>query len=311
MIFLLLGWLLLIVVGIKYFAKKDVDALNKENSLALRGICAIEIMLGHLGIATGSLLLYPNRKAGILFVGIFFVLSGYGLAYSVSRKENYMENFLRSRIAKIIVPAYVIYVVGVFVNIAIEGWTGRRFADIVNPIMFWHGTNWYVWELIGLYIVFWICEKFRLLRKNYLLVFLVSLAFVCAAFAFKINNPWYGSTFCFWLGLVFYENQAKVKELFYSKFPWLKIFFLSVTVCISILLFFVLGEESLIGNLIARNVASLAFSLLVIIILHYIQVGNVVSKWLGKYSYEIFLFHPLFIAVLREYVNNDVFLRRW
>lgn len=54
----------------------------------------IVIMIGHIGLATGSIVLYPNRKAGILFVGIFFMLSGYGLIYSVDNKPEYLKHFL-------------------------------------------------------------------------------------------------------------------------------------------------------------------------------------------------------------------------
>lgn len=86
--------------------------------MALRGICAIEIMPGHIGIATESMVLYPNRKAGILFVGIFFALSGYGLMYSMKNKKDYLQTFWKRRIPKILVPAYVVFLSGIVVNVA-------------------------------------------------------------------------------------------------------------------------------------------------------------------------------------------------
>lgn len=100
MIILLISWLLLILTGSKFADKNQFykNVLSENQSNALRGICAIEIMLGHIGIATESLLLYPYRKAGILFVGIFFMLSGYGLSYGVSYKEKYLEHFFLNRV---------------------------------------------------------------------------------------------------------------------------------------------------------------------------------------------------------------------
>ncbi len=70
MLILLILWLTLIFLGI---SKNDSAQrpFSKEQAIALRGICAVEIMLGHIGLATGRVVLYPNRKAGILFVGIF------------------------------------------------------------------------------------------------------------------------------------------------------------------------------------------------------------------------------------------------
>lgn len=295
----------MIAYGIRISKEGREEPFGKRNSLALRGICAIEIMLGHLGIATNSIFLFPNRKAGILFVGIFFALSGYGLAYSISNKAQYMDGFLRRRIPKIIIPAFAIHTIGVLLYAWENGWQEQWYVGIINPMAIWTRTNWYVWELIGLYMVFWICEKYGVLRKRYILVLLASVVFVCVAFAFRIDNPWYGSTFCFWIGLEFYEQRGGIKHNVIS-FPLLKIIGLGFLVGVAILLFFILGEESLVGNLIARNVASVAFVILVLLMLCYMRIGNVASNWLGKYSYEIFLFHPIFIGVLRELIGNNI-----
>ncbi len=106
-------WLILIFVGIRYVnVSDDIIAFDKDSSLALRGICSIEIMLGHIGIAVDSAVLFPNCKAGILFVGVFFALSGYGLMYSMQHKENYLKKFLWNRFPQILLPAYIIYVAG-------------------------------------------------------------------------------------------------------------------------------------------------------------------------------------------------------
>ena len=66
--------------------KEKISPLNGRNVIALRGICAIEIMIGHIGLATGSIILYPNRKAGILFVGIFFCYQDMG--YHIVKRKN-------------------------------------------------------------------------------------------------------------------------------------------------------------------------------------------------------------------------------
>lgn len=98
------------------------NILSKSTTNALKGISAIEIMIGHLGIATGWMLLYPNRKAGILFVGLFFFISGYGLMFSYLRNKNYLKNFLIKKVVIIIVPAYLVYLLnGVFELIQTHG----------------------------------------------------------------------------------------------------------------------------------------------------------------------------------------------
>ena len=75
MVIILILWIILIFWGISE-NKNHSNPLNKSLALALRGICAIEIMIGHIGLVTGSVVLYPNRKAGILFVGFFSCCPG-------------------------------------------------------------------------------------------------------------------------------------------------------------------------------------------------------------------------------------------
>lgn len=89
MILILVVFLLLTLYGC---IKRETNyPLQGSSLIALRGICAIEIMIGHIGLETGSIVLYPNRKAGILFVGIFFMLSGYGHHIVNRGKENYFR----------------------------------------------------------------------------------------------------------------------------------------------------------------------------------------------------------------------------
>lgn len=282
------------------------NPLSKENVLAVRGICAFEILLGHLGVATESVFLYPNRKAGILFVGVFFVLSGYGLAYSVTANSEYLKTFIKKRLPKILVPAVMIYIICISFQHVLCGDAKVSYIDRLNPLTFFETTNWYVWELVGLYILFWICVRFDILKKHYLLILLVSLAFICVAHMCEIGKTWYGSTLCFWQGLILFEEQDKFKQKFVNKNPFLNMVILGLLTCLSIALFFFLDEGSIIGDIVARNIASLSFALMVIILLYCVKIGNNISKWLGKYSYEIFLFHPFLILIFRDIVKNDI-----
>ena len=65
-----LCWLVLIVYN---FRRNDVlgNALSLENCNSIRGGAAIGIMISYIGLATGSIIQYPNRKVGLLFVGLF------------------------------------------------------------------------------------------------------------------------------------------------------------------------------------------------------------------------------------------------
>lgn len=297
MLLILFSWLLLIFIGIKYHKEPLAIPFSKESTLALKGICAIEIMLGHIGLHTNSIVLFANRKAGILFVGIFLALSGYGLIYSLCNKENYLKGFFRQRILKILLPAYVVYIFNTLIS-------QESLNNLINPIQFFHSTNWYVWEIIVLYFLFYIFAKLLSHKQLCLALFLLSLIFIGVAYIFRIDIPWYGSTLCFSLGIFYYLYRDEIYTNYINCKKYLPtIAIMDVALITGILVFFILGE-SFVGYVIARNVASTAFVLLTIFLLSHFTIGNRLSNWLGKYSYEIFLFHFVYLKVFKS-VNNQ------
>lgn len=303
MLLIVIIWIMLALIGIKYNDKTTDTAFTLHNSIALRGICSIEIMIGHLGAATGSMALFPNRKAGILFVGVFFALSGYGLMYSVTNKVDYLTKFISNRMKKILIPAYVVFFVTIILH-SIMNQDMLCLINVINPKVFFQTTNWYIWELLMLYFVFYMSIKMEKGKKFHFIILLFSIFFVCIAYGCDFENPWYGSTFCFWLGIIYFIYKDKFMEMFVLKNPTVKMICLCIVMSASICLFFV--EWGVIGLLIARNIASVVFTIILIIFLHWFCLGNKITIWLGKYSYEIFLLHPLFIEILRPWIETDI-----
>ena len=158
MIIFLIAWLVLIFYKIKIDSNSVPNPFNKENSVILRGMAALEIMIGHIGLATGSKILFPNRKAGILFVGIFLALSGYGLMYSKENKKQYMDEFLGKRLCKLLIPAYSVYIIFVIFQM-VQSKNIIYLRNIIDMKHFFLNTNWYVWEIILLYCIFYTAYK--------------------------------------------------------------------------------------------------------------------------------------------------------
>lgn len=301
MIIFLLIWLLLVCRGIRI--KKDIQFIpfSKENSLIIRGISAAEIMLGHIGLATGSFILYPNRKAGVLFVGIFLALSGYGLMYSREKNSDYMKGFLLKRLKSVLLPAYIVYFLFIVFKI-IQTKQVLGIIDLINPKVFFLNTNWYIWEIIFLYIVFYVCSRFVKQMTN--LILCISIVFIFTAYFIGLDNPWYGSTLCFVFGMWYYENQKWVEKKVVDHYITILLLGLLITGG-SILSFILLGNGSIFGNPIARNIASTAFVCVIISALYKVSVGNKVSAWCGRHSYEIYLFHIMYINILKKYFLNN------
>jgi membrane-bound acyltransferase YfiQ involved in biofilm formation len=112
---------------------------------------------GHRNRETGNIIQFPNRKVGILFVGIFLMISGYGLMYGLENKEDYLKNFWPKRLGKMIPIFAIVVIIDFIINKEIN------FSRATG------GAKWYVYELIILYILFYISN--RLFIKNQLAIF--------------------------------------------------------------------------------------------------------------------------------------------
>jgi len=285
-----LAWGLLCLLGID--KNVDKNALSLQNTSALRGICAIEIMLGHIGISTRNIIQFPNKKAGILFVGLFLMISGYGLMFGLDNKKDYLKNFWPKRLGKMIPIFLIILIVDFILNkeISLSRATG--------------GAKWYVYELIILYILFYI--SYSLFKKNQLaIVFLVSMALAFLFWLFKFDNPWYGSTLCFPLGMAYYKIKKKTGDITNLKRIILVMGLFFIT-GVTILGFF-LWDELFVGVFLCRNIASVSFCFAILLILEKFTIGNKMSLMLGMISYEIYLIHGIFIRIFEKnlIIEND------
>ena len=151
MALILVLWLTLILAGIS-MNKDGQKPFCLKQTICLRGICAVEIMTGHIGLATGSVVLYPNRKAGILFVGIFFMLSGYGVVYGMEHKADYSKQFLLNRTIKLLIPAYAVKTIMLLTDNFLSGFTGggyRRHQISHRAELVRLGTITFLFYLLG------------------------------------------------------------------------------------------------------------------------------------------------------------------
>ena len=139
-----------------------------------------------------------------------------------------------------------------------------------------------------------------------LLISIISV-FIIVAYALKIDNPWYGSSMCFPLGILYAQKHDQLDNFINKKY-WTKNLALLSLCGMNIVLFFVLGNDSLVGNPMARNVASCMFSLWIISLIQKINIDYKLFRWLGEISYEIFLLHPVWIICLAFMSNKLLFL---
>lgn len=92
----------------------DSEAFSRDSTGVLRGLMAVAIYLSHVLPTCELQYLKLSTKIlssnAYLFVGTFFMLSGYGLFSSYRNKPQYLENFIGKRF----IPLYIKNVILIF-----------------------------------------------------------------------------------------------------------------------------------------------------------------------------------------------------
>ena len=177
----------------------EKEILHRMNQL--RGLLAIVVLMSHLWGYTGMVLLVPFNKIVTMAVGMFFWLSGYGMMISASIKEGYLGYIYKVKIPYLLWMAVLAYLVSACME---EGLTlcGIHKSTVL-PFgfkAFFESTNWYVWELIGFYIIFSLSMRF--FKRHYLMfIGIVSVIAFILLYYSGLVEAYYNSIIGFWFGV--------------------------------------------------------------------------------------------------------------
>ena len=146
------------------------------------------------------------------------------------------------------------------------------FEIIINSI---RSINWYIWEILWFYLVFYLVCKFDS-KKVFLWVTVISVVFIFTCYCMRVSNTWYGSTLCFPLGILMADKKEFLMK-WVKKKRKVKFFVLLTILTVSIWGFFYLPETSFTCLVISRNLASISFVLFILLIIYRIKIGNQMS----------------------------------
>ena len=170
--------------------KFDFSLISKFRS-ELMGIAAIGILICHAGankVALGPLL--PIFNMGQLGNALFFMLSGFGLYFSLSRTESNIIAILKwykKRLVRILVPylfwciPFFLYQLVVYPNTNWLDW-----IYVFSLLSYWDGSGgvaWFLSVLIALYVISPLLYKALLLKNkvsaNTIVFAIISLLAYC------------------------------------------------------------------------------------------------------------------------------------
>lgn len=131
---------------------------SKHTTNNLKAVAIILVILGHLGFI---------NKSGAWGVGIFLLLSGYGLTQSYIKSG--IIGFFKKRLLAVILPYSIVMIIWIFVDYILgnkyriltigTSILGLNFKSVIDV------TMWYISFLILWYIAFFCI--FKLIKNNY------------------------------------------------------------------------------------------------------------------------------------------------
>lgn len=302
----------------------DVDVLDRRESTKIRGLLAVLILLHHISITTATgVLMKTFAVVGIFCVAVFFFYSGYGLMTGYMQKENYLKGFFKKRIAKILIPYLISGVVTFLAHLLMR----YKFtpSEIFNslftgdPIVKY---SWYVLVILLLYLIFYIAARF--LKKPILILPAVLAGTVGYAVIVETQFSWgnwtINSCLAFSFGILFAMYRDKYRPLLRGgKKTTLFMLVSALLAAVAVILNFVNSKIPvflLMANpdfadyimrspsvFIAMNWIALVGILLFFQVCRKIRLNDRVFSFLGGISFELYLYHGLILALLR----NDVF----
>lgn len=277
----------------------EQNFLNKNYTDSIKGLAMLSIVVGHIVqmLIPSNFLFYKQLlfflcQINVIFVGCFFFFSGYGNYLSVKKIEGYKGKFLKIlskiyRIYFVFGGALILYILlySLFHN-------GHSFVNISNFFYFISTitipglTMWYLKVQVFVYLLFMIsvlCFKY-----SDLICFAFVVISIILAIFFKIPPLWWQTILCFPLGIFVAHHLSLFKKNLNTK---IKII-IALLFIFSILLFFS-------PNTISRIIMALSGTSLVVLISYFGSKKNSVLEFLGKNSIQLYIYHWVFISIVR------------
>ena len=300
--------------------------LSRDNFKCFKGYLAICVFIHHLFQFTGlfwdTFIGYPMYLLGHFAVILFLFASGFGLGSSVLAKpDSYIKEFPKKRL----LPYYVTYLFFVALYVIYEfKWGSGISGSLLLRSLFYGGTyisfGWYLQLTLVLYIVFYLI--FRLFKKTGVRLFCLWLFVVLfMGISFMIYPPEsnYIYVFAFAVGISLAYLKNRIAE-FLSRHPYMAFIFMTACFCIftvvRVRILFRLKEQIYgfhsygLLYLCAMMISDTFLIFMIITLLCVINrlapkvIDNPVSRFLGRYSLEMYAIQGLVLRVLNGVIKN-------
>ncbi len=298
---------LLLLIFIGFSPKESGEPFSRRQDTALRGIACLLVVLHHLAqrIPEAAMPFTLFTYWGYLPVSFFFCVSGYGLLKSFCNKERYCQSVLLKRVPTLVFQ-YICYI-AIYYGFSFL-FTPHTFAYTLRSLFNGYPTvtdSWYVLLIFIFYFVFGCIGSFKKVKPIHMVISMFAVAVVWIIYCKVIDFPlhWYMTSLTFPFGMLIAYIESKKPIRATKAHP------LAVVLCaVAFVGSFLIIYHKNFQPFIMHNISGILFVSLIYLCLLKSTVGNAVTRFLGKISFEIYLIHRIFIILFRSeyvYIQND------
>lgn len=318
--FLVLFFMLFISLFKINYSKLYLDPLDKDKTQRVKGILSLVVMFGHLlsKCNNDSTIELIFIGVGYLCVGIFFFYSGFSLNESYQKKINYLDNFISKKIKNIYFPFFLMNIVYLVCYISINKFKQRlSILEIIEYIIGLKMINsiaWYIYAILYFYLLFYISFKYFFKYKYIIFLFSIFIYVYLCIYINKDASWWYISVVPLYFGVIYSKFGNSITRLIKRFYTILLLSNISFFILCYFLRFTKIREilrlrlnENVLFALSIFSTIFICSSL--ILILTRLEITNKISLEFGKISLEIYLYHGLFMNLLRGekiYISNNL-----
>lgn len=242
----------------------------------MRGLFALEVILGHV-FRWENCFLTPLGKFMICSVAFFFFVSGFTMTESALNKEGYLDwRFLKNKIGYLLLISLVVYYVNRFIDFLSPYDLGYSAKSLFSLYDFFWRTNWFIWELMAFYIVFFFTYKYVPSKYRIITLFVITLVGCTLLHMSGLFYNWVASAFGFLLGCLFIEHYEECSQILCS----VKGIFITQGFAVAGIFSIIIKEENYLTSVVLRNCICVAAILIILFMCEWeILRDNPISKF--------------------------------
>lgn len=278
----------------------NLSSFDVKNTLPLRGIMCLLIIIGHIAEPMANCGVISWDFAGRYLnwgpsvVSMFLFLTGYGLSISfICKGEKYLNDFFSHRLSKLLPPVIAISLIYVIVRLYILKTNIDNIFSLskgILPI----GASWFIFFTILFYFIFYL--SYKSIKGKGVLVALWAFVII---YTLLINNigwgeHWMISTPALALGCTYAHYEQEIKK-WVAKQPLLAFIAICCLLSISCCCYYIPDFWGINSRYTINWIAPLSI-VLSIYLNGFCQHRALL--FLGSISYEVFLWHQLYIYII-------------